>query len=323
MRRLESLKNISESYRCVRAELCGGLEECAALRSADDVFVFLAEWRGIEHTRSMLEKFSTLSGNIEFSPAIERIRALRLVASSPSYSVSVSFVGKRNYSAPEVKEFIQRGISAPLGAYSADDRSAELNIRIFIEGDRALVGLRVTQSPLHDRSYKKSQIPGSLKPSVAAALVEMSGARLGSKIVDPCCGAGTILIEAACIGYRALGGDINSEAVSAARENAADTEGVQIEKWDARAIPLADRCADHVISNLPWGLQVTPGADLASDYGGICSEIERIVNPAGTIVLLTTHADLVRFERFRLIEKSEISLFGQRPLILKYAAQLD
>ncbi len=83
---------------------------------------------------------------------------------------------------------------------------AELNVRLFIEHAEALVGLRLGATPLHRRSYKQAQRPGSLKPPVAAALLELLAPQPGERLLDPCCGVGTILVEAARRGGLARGG---------------------------------------------------------------------------------------------------------------------
>jgi tRNA G10 N-methylase Trm11 len=44
-------------------------------------------------------------------------------------------------------------------------------------------------------------------------------ARAGDRIVDPCCGAGTFLVEAADMGITAEGFDINPKMVAAANAN--------------------------------------------------------------------------------------------------------
>src|SRR5579875_2808666 len=76
-------------------------------------------------------------------------------------------------------------------------------------------------------------------------------------VLDPCCGSGTILIEAALQGASVYGGDSDPRALDAARTNIA-AAGVQasVQGWDAQALPLADASIDRVICNLPWGRQV-------------------------------------------------------------------
>ena len=121
--------------------------------------------------------------------------------------------------------------------------------------------------------------------------------RAGQRLLDPCCGSGTILIEAALSGARAAGGDLDSEAVAAAQANAhAAGVTLAIEQWDAKALPLPDRSIERIVTNLPWGRQVALDEDLANLYAGICGELERVLTPGGRIALLTSAPELLRFE---------------------------
>jgi len=72
----------------------------------------------------------------------------------------------------------------------------QVNIRVFIEHATAFVGVRLGAALLHRRAYKQEHISGSLKPTVAAAMLEMAQVTLASWVPDPFCGAGAILIEA-------------------------------------------------------------------------------------------------------------------------------
>ncbi|WP_433345421.1 TRM11 family SAM-dependent methyltransferase [Microtetraspora malaysiensis] len=83
--------------------------------------------------------------------------------------------------------------------------------------------LRIADRPLHRRQYRQRTIPGSLHPPLAAAMARMADIRPGHTVVDPCCGAGTLLLEAATQQPRArvYGFDLNVSALRASRENAA------------------------------------------------------------------------------------------------------
>lgn len=61
--------------------------------------------------------------------------------------------------------------------------------------------------------------PISLHPRYARALVNMTMVRRGERILDPFCGTGGILIEAATIGVRACGSDISPDMVEGCLRN--------------------------------------------------------------------------------------------------------
>jgi len=67
-----------------------------------------------------------------------------------------------------------------------------------------------------------------------------------------------VLIERAHLGRYAmlLGSDRDAAALAAARENVgARYKPVQLENWDAGALPLGDASVDKLVTNLPWGLR--------------------------------------------------------------------
>jgi hypothetical protein len=66
------------------------------------------------------------------------------------------------------------------------------------------------------------------------------------------------------------------------------------------------------MTNLPWGRQIVADEGL---YQDMCREIERVLKPNGRALLLTNAPELLRFERLKLREAIEISLFGQTPVI--------
>lgn len=310
------------AYRRVHAQASGDLRPqhlrlLLALSTADDLFLEVSHWSGISHTRAALETLRELAEQLPLRPALALCAQLRPIDRRPLFSVTANFVGRRNYSTEEIKTALAGGIEASTGwVYTSDDGEAALNVRLFIEHSDALVGVRLAATPLHRRGYKQAQRPGSLKPPVAAALLEMLDLQPGEKLLDPCCGAGTILVEAAGRGGLVQGGDSDEDAVAATIANA-ENAGValSVEVWDARSLPLADASADVIACNLPWDRQVAIDGDEAAFYAQLCAEMERVLVPGGRVALLTNRPELLHFERLARREQVEISLFGQRPVI--------
>jgi 23S rRNA G2445 N2-methylase RlmL len=309
------------AYRRVLASYQGSFESLLTLRTVDDVFLHAGSWQGIGRARETLNTLRRLGAQLPLDIAIEVCRQIRTIPSQPIFSITANFVGKRNYTTEEIKQACAAGIVERQGwSYSEDDAPADLNVRVFIEGETAEVGVRMGAHSLSKRPYKQGHVPGSLKPAVAAALLRLAGVRQGTRLLDPCCGAGTILIEAKATGATVFGGDIDREAVTAARLNAAEAGVIiPIQHWDARSLPIVDDSVARVISNLPWGRAVNRDVSLDSLYQEICIEIERVLLPGGQTVLLTNRPDLVKFRRLESAKQIEISLFGQTPTIMVWA----
>jgi len=92
----------------------------------------------------------------------------------------------------------------------------ELRLHVLLEGGHsgrdatAQLSLDLSGEPLHRRGYRGASGPAPLKENVAAALLLRAGwpaiAAAGGGFVDPMCGAGTLLVEAALLATDAAPG---------------------------------------------------------------------------------------------------------------------
>jgi 23S rRNA G2445 N2-methylase RlmL len=312
---------LAAGYRRISFQSTADPAELIGLRTVDDLFVAVATWEPIDHRRFALQALGDLALDLDLRDAAAVCREIRDLGTPPTFSVTVNFVGRRNYSTDEIKAAVASGVEAGHGwSYQSRDIDADLNIRVFMEHRTAYVGLRLSRTPLHERPYKLENIVGSLKPTVAAAMVRLGTFAPGATIVDPLCGAGTILLEAAAVGLQAVGGDQDVAALDAARRNR-DTASFQmaIEQWDARALPFGDATVDGVVSNLPWGRQIAVEDELAQAYAAYLQEMGRVVRPGGRLVLLTSLLTVLRAAAMdaglQIESETEISLSGQTPAI--------
>jgi len=75
----------------------------------------------------------------------------------------------------------------------------DIRVNVFLQRDTASVALDLSGEGLHQRGYRDLAGQAPLKESLAAAIVMRSGWQAGTPMVDPMCGSGTLLIEAAMI----------------------------------------------------------------------------------------------------------------------------
>jgi putative N6-adenine-specific DNA methylase len=87
-------------------------------------------------------------------------------------------------------------------AYSVNwfaETGPEFTIQVSVRKDQALLTIDTSGAGLHKRGYRTEAGEAPLKETLAAAMVQLSFWDGGRLLVDPMCGSGTILIEAAMI----------------------------------------------------------------------------------------------------------------------------
>lgn len=128
----------------------------------------------------------------------------------PDQTLAVDCVGKhpafgdRGYAARKVKDAIVDRMREIHGRRPNVDPSApDIRIHVFLEDGRARLSLDLSGGGLHRRGYRPSGMAAPLRENLAAALLWLASwperAREGAPLVDPMCGSGTFLVEAACI----------------------------------------------------------------------------------------------------------------------------
>jgi putative N6-adenine-specific DNA methylase len=78
-----------------------------------------------------------------------------------------------------------------------DDPDLRINVHIYKE--TCTVSLDSSGSSLHKRGYRKVTGPAPLNEVLAAGLIQLSGWDKNMPLLDPMCGSGTLLIEAAML----------------------------------------------------------------------------------------------------------------------------
>ena len=78
-------------------------------------------------------------------------------------------------------------------------QDADVMINVHIAGERVTVSLDSSGESLHKRGYRVAQTEAPINEVLAAGIILKSGWRGDCPLVDPMCGSGTFLIEAALI----------------------------------------------------------------------------------------------------------------------------
>lgn len=102
------------------------------------------------------------------------------------------------YGALKVKDAIVDSFTRKTGQRpDVAKQQPDIRVNVFLQRDTASVSLDLSGEGLHQRGYRDLAGLAPLKENLAAAIVLRSGWQNGTPLVDPMCGSGTLLIEAA------------------------------------------------------------------------------------------------------------------------------
>lgn len=84
---------------------------------------------------------------------------------------------------------------------SVDTAEPDVRIHAFLTDREATLYLDTSGDALYMRGYKFASVGAPLKENLAAGILRLSGWQPGTPLLDPMCGSGTFLIEAAQIAH--------------------------------------------------------------------------------------------------------------------------
>jgi len=145
----------------------------ADYRSEDDLYRFAA---GIDWPRHF---------------AVER--KLRIYVTAQRSPVkSIEFVTLR------IKDAICDRFRAECGQRpSIDTKAPDVRVHLFLTDQKATLYLDTSGEPLWHRGHKIAKVAAPLKENLAAGILRLAGWKPGVPLLDPLCGSGTFLLEAA------------------------------------------------------------------------------------------------------------------------------
>jgi putative N6-adenine-specific DNA methylase len=87
-----------------------------------------------------------------------------------------------------------------------DPQEPDVQLNLFIQNDWAILSFDTSGLPLHKRGYRMETVEAPMQESLAAALLMLAEYRGDEILYDPCCGSGTLLIEAALMATKTAPG---------------------------------------------------------------------------------------------------------------------
>ncbi len=138
---------------------------------------------------------------------------------------------------------------------------------------------KITETDLLDKRKVAERpffSPISLHPKYARALINMAAVKRGQTVLDPFCGTGGIVIEAAEMGMKAVASDFDEDMIIGCQENL-DFYGLKMHDFDVLDIgDIAERFPDMdaICTDPPYGRSTKTGGE----------KIEEIYRRAGEVV---------------------------------------
>ncbi|WP_067836550.1 EmtA family 23S rRNA (guanine(2470)) methyltransferase [Amphibacillus sediminis] len=294
----------AESFTCL-----------SSLRSADNLFQVIDQFQIGPHKKHL-------------SQVIERISQLDLdfIDHKDLYWVNASRKGKQTYSRFEVAKKAMEGIKKRYPDWNiGTPQNHQVEFRLDIEHHHVIFSFRLTNATFRFRNQNRQFSRASLLPSVAHAMVWLSDPKSTDIFVDLCCGSGTILSERATYpANRIIGGDISDPVIKIAQNNLDDSM-VEVNVWDARKLPFATGYVNKIVTNLPFGRQISPDEDLELFNHHTMTEVGRVLKLGGRAVILSESANQLLWEAKRLglfcLKSYSLSLKGVNPTLFVFEKQ--
>jgi len=284
------------------------------LRSVEDIFYVIFDQDGFEKSRSTLTAIKELVQKNSFDDALSYHAQIYSKPKHTNFQVFAHLYGRWNFRRADLEQTVSKAIDQKFRRWKPVRGKAKLefDIRLFKTGQTYL-SLRLTDKYFSNRKYKQADIPGSLKPTVAYALVELSKPNEGDIFLDPFCGAGTILAERARVApaNKIIGSDTSEQARAAAAINTGDRNNVEIKDWDALQIPLSESSVNVIVTNPPFGKKIDKDPVLLPRF---LAEADRLLSPGGRLILLNSDISCVEAnipKELRSDKSKDIVLLGE------------
>ena len=170
------------------------------LRTANRVLVELAAWDG-----SSAEALEAGAGRlVESSRVWDGVRAAELFDPRRSFAIRAtaarSHIRDTRWVGLKVKDGIVDAQRRRFGRRASIDRqNPDTHLRVWLSRDQATLLLDTSGDPLDRRGYRVATSEAPVRENLAAACILASGWNGQGPVVDPMCGSGTLLTEAAAV----------------------------------------------------------------------------------------------------------------------------
>jgi tRNA (guanine6-N2)-methyltransferase len=271
------------------------------LRCVEDVYLLAWGTDELSYRATDLDKIRQWTRKVPWDQLLRIHHAIHpKPKGKPTYWLVAQMTGEHGYRRIDARKALADGLAGVFpSSWKPAEENAAVEVWLTIQGDQAVCGLRLSDRTMRHRRYKEEHLPASLRPTVAGAMVRLAGAGPEMVVVDPMCGAGTILAEQAELAKQRnmrvtlWGGDNERNALLAASANLKRVRPPLLARWDARRLPLAAESVDRVICNPPFGKQLGDPEEIGPLYRHAVREWDRVLKPGGRAVILVGEPQLL------------------------------
>jgi len=215
-----------------------------------------------------------------------------------------------------VEKYVEGGLISTGRYAKGDNKNHDMAVRIDIIEGSCAVYKQISPSQMRFRGNFYSA-PGGIRPPVAHCLVRLSQPKSSDVFYDPFCGAGTIAFERSYYKSKKIyASDYDNNAVETARMNL--KQHAVVFSIDATKSKMKGHSVNIVITNMPWGRQVSVG-NIYELYLGFVNELKRILTLDGKAIILTDRASIIEGicteTGLNCSRLAELSLHGLHPIV--------
>lgn len=139
-----------------------------------------------------------------FEELFQAVKALpweRWINKNDAFPVKGRSLNSKLTSIPDCQSIIKKAVVERLKQkYNVswfEESGALVQIQFLIMKDQVSIMIDTSGAGLHKRGYRANSTEAPIKETLAAAMVHLSRVRRDANFIDPFCGSGTLLIEAA------------------------------------------------------------------------------------------------------------------------------
>lgn len=212
-----------------------------------------------------------------------------------TFRVSCKSTGiiRRLFGPQRLSQFIGYSLANVFG-WKVDLRNPQMEIYVHANEDYFTIGLPVVSRPLSERKYLKHI---ALRSTVCYAMLLCAGnLPVGSILLDPMCGAGTLVAEAAVSfqNITVIGADTDTVQLDKARENKCSvitaSSVIELVHADVTNLPLKSESVTSIVCDLPFGKKFGSPEEVKQLIPLALKEMNRVLTLNGRVVLLISRS---------------------------------